>query len=143
MARTPSAMDVPFHTDIGFLAQTGRGLLRDPHKAQAQARRLSVCRRPASRNQPLPRRAQPPLKALHLDRRSRQNHRRRQARAPSVRFDPLALYESIADVEALERADQEEYWYENRFSFQWKDFCSTVQYGRRFFKIKELLDNLF
>src|SRR5271170_5545138 len=40
-------------------------------------------------NQPLPRRAQPPLKALHLDRRSRQNHRRRQARAPSVRFDPL------------------------------------------------------
>ena len=27
--------------------------------------------------------------ALHLDRRSRQNHRRRQARAPSVRFDPL------------------------------------------------------
>ena len=28
--------------------------------------------------------------ALHLDRRSRQNHRRRQTRAPSVRFDPLA-----------------------------------------------------
>ncbi len=27
--------------------------------------------------------------ALHLDRRSRQNHRRRQARAPSVKFDPL------------------------------------------------------
>jgi hypothetical protein len=58
-------------------------------------------------------------------------------------YDDLALYESIADVEALERADQEEYWYENRFSFQWKDFCWTVQYGRRFFKIKELLDNLF
>ena len=29
-------------------------------------------------------------KALRLDRRSRQNHRRRQTRAPSVRFDPLA-----------------------------------------------------
>ena len=28
-------------------------------------------------------------KALHLDRRSRQNHRRRQKRASSVRFDPL------------------------------------------------------
>ena len=27
---------------------------------------------------------------LHLDRRSRQNHRRRQARAPSARFDPLS-----------------------------------------------------
>src|SRR5271170_1542461 len=98
MARTPSAMDVPFHTDIGFLAQRGRGLLRDPHKAQAQARRLSVCRRPASRNQPLPRRAQPPLKALHLDRRSRQNHRRRQARAPSVRFDPLALLHAETEL---------------------------------------------
>ena len=90
MARTPSAMDVPFHTDIGFLAQRRRGLLRDPHKAQAQARRLSIRRRPASRDQPLPRRAQSAIKALHLDRRSRQNHRRRQARAPSVRFDPLA-----------------------------------------------------
>ena len=29
-------------------------------------------------------------KTLHLDRRSRQNHRRRQTRAPSVKFDPLA-----------------------------------------------------
>ena len=31
-------------------------------------------------------------KALHLDRRSRQNHRRRQTRASSVRFDPLVLH---------------------------------------------------
>jgi transposase len=30
------------------------------------------------------------IEALHLDRRSRQNHRRRQARAPNVRFDPLS-----------------------------------------------------
>ena len=29
-------------------------------------------------------------KQFRLDRRSRQNHRCRQARAPSVRFDPLA-----------------------------------------------------
>jgi hypothetical protein len=34
-------MVVPLHTDIGLLAQRGRRLLRDPHKAQAQARRLS------------------------------------------------------------------------------------------------------
>src|SRR5271166_4470295 len=90
MARTSTAMDVPFHADIGFLAQRGRRLLRDPHKAATKARRLSICRRPASRDQPLPRRAQSKIVALHLDRRSRRNHRRRQARAPSVRFDPLA-----------------------------------------------------
>src|ERR1700722_12414114 len=90
MARTPSAMDAPFHPDIGFLAQRRRGLLRNPHKAQAQARRLSLRRRPASRDQPLPRRAQSAIEGLHLDRQSRRNHRRSQARAPSVRFDPLA-----------------------------------------------------
>src|ERR1700691_4778462 len=89
MARTPSAMDVPFHADIGLLAQRRRGLLRNPHKAKAQARRLSLRRRPTSRNQPLPRSAQSAIEGLHLDRRSRQNHRRSQARAPSVRFDPL------------------------------------------------------
>jgi transposase len=55
MARTSSAMDAPFHADVGVLAQRGRGLLRDPDKAQAQARRLSIRRRPASRDQPLPR----------------------------------------------------------------------------------------
>ncbi len=59
-------------------------------KAATKARRLSICRRPASRVQPLPRRAQSEIAALHLDRRSRRNHRRRQARAPSVRFDPLS-----------------------------------------------------
>src|SRR5580704_12716890 len=95
MARTSSAMDVPFHTDIGFLAQRGRGLLRDPNKAQAQARRLLLRRRPASRDQPLPRRAQSAIEGLHLDRQSRRNHRRSQARAPSVRFDPLAVGDTI------------------------------------------------
>lgn len=58
-------------------------------------------------------------------------------------YDDLACYESIEDVHARERADQEEYWYENRFAFQWDDFCRTVQYERRFFNIKQLLDNLF
>src|SRR5580698_3703174 len=95
MARTPSAMDVPFHPDIGLLAQRRRGLLRNPHKAKAQARRLSLRRRPTSRDQPLPRRAQSATAALHLDRRSRQNHRRSQARAPSVRFDPLAPVQGV------------------------------------------------
>ena len=47
-------------------------------------------RRPPGRHQPLRRRAQSSTQALHLDRRPRQNHRRRQTRAPSVRFHPLA-----------------------------------------------------
>src|ERR1700693_203416 len=89
MARRPSAMDVPFYADVRILAQRRRGLLRNPDKAETEARRLSVRRRPASRDQPLPRRAQSAIAALHVDRRSRQNHRRRQARVPSVRFDPL------------------------------------------------------
>jgi hypothetical protein len=58
-------------------------------------------------------------------------------------YDDCANYESIADAEKRDRADQEEYWYENRFSYQWSDFCNSVQYERRFFKIKEPLDKLF
>ena len=59
-------------------------------EASPQARRLPLRRRPPGRHQPLPRRAQPATQTLHLDRRSRQNHRRRQTWAPSVRFHPLA-----------------------------------------------------
>ena len=58
-------------------------------------------------------------------------------------YDDTAGYESIADVQARERADFEEYWYERRFVYQWEDFCQKVQYERRFFKTKELLDKLF
>ena len=88
--RTPSAMDLPFHPDIGLLAQRRRGLLRNPHKAKAPSAASfapSLTYKPRStassksHNQP--------IEGLHLDRRSRQNHRRSQARAPrSVRFDP-------------------------------------------------------
>jgi hypothetical protein len=58
-------------------------------------------------------------------------------------YDDTAPYESIATVEAEERANQQEYWYERRFVYQWEEFCEKVQYERRFFKIKELLDKLF
>ena len=58
-------------------------------------------------------------------------------------YDDCANYESIAAVQKRERAEEEERWYERRFSYQWEDFCKTVQYARRFFKIKELLDDLF
>jgi RES domain len=58
-------------------------------------------------------------------------------------YDICANYELMADAAKRSRADEEEYWYENRFSFQWADFCKTVQFEKRFFKTKELLDSLF
>jgi hypothetical protein len=58
-------------------------------------------------------------------------------------YDDCANYESIADAGKRSRVDEEEYWYENRFLFQWDDFCKTVQFERRFFKTKERLDSLF
>jgi len=54
-----------------------------------------------------------------------------------------ANYERISDAEKRFRAEEEERWYENRFTYQWDDFCQMVQYQRRFFKIKESLDDLF
>ena len=61
-------------------------------------------------------------------------------------YADTASYESKLDVEAAEAresAEQEEYWYENRFTYEWEDFCEKVQYERRFFRTKELLDDLF
>ncbi|MDP3554477.1 RES family NAD+ phosphorylase [Methylocystis sp.] len=58
-------------------------------------------------------------------------------------YDECANYESIDVAESRQRADEEGYWYENRFTYQWNDFCRTVQFNRRFFKTKELLDSLF
>src|SRR4051812_12120778 len=57
--------------------------------APPETRPLPLRRRPPGRHQPLPRRDQRRTEALHMDRRPRQNHRRRQTRAPSVRFHPL------------------------------------------------------
>jgi len=59
------------------------------------------------------------------------------------RFYTDANYEPVAAADARSRAEEEERWYENRFSYQWDDFCQMVQYQRRFFKIKESLDDLF
>src|SRR5680860_1108794 len=73
-----------------LLAQRRRGLLRQAVEATIKARHLPICRRPSGRHQPLLQGNKPDAKALHMDRRSRQDHRRRQARASSVRFYPLA-----------------------------------------------------
>lgn len=61
----------------------------------------------------------------------------------SAFYKDWANYEAIAEAQKRLRDDEEERWYEHRFSFQWEDFCQTVQYERRFFKIKEPLDELF
>ena len=58
LARAPSALDLPLHADIEFLAERRRGLLRQAHPPTPEARRLSLRRRPAGRDQPLHRRAQ-------------------------------------------------------------------------------------
>jgi hypothetical protein len=58
-------------------------------------------------------------------------------------YDDSLNYERIADAEKRNHEEWEEYWYQNRFSYQWQDFCTTVQYERRFFETKELLDQLF
>ncbi|WP_315727587.1 RES domain-containing protein [Bradyrhizobium sp. SZCCHNS2015] len=58
-------------------------------------------------------------------------------------YDSSNYYEPVAAIRERRRREQEEYWYENRFAFQWQDFCEKVQYERRFFKIKEPLDELF
>lgn len=58
-------------------------------------------------------------------------------------YDDTALYESLEDVEKRRAAEYEEYWYENRFTLQWDDFCRKVQFENRFFCSKYILDNLF
>lgn len=56
-------------------------------------------------------------------------------------YDDTANYESFAAAQARSTAD--DYWYESQFTYQWDDFCRAVQYERRFFRIKEQLDELF
>jgi hypothetical protein len=58
-------------------------------------------------------------------------------------YDDTLNYERIMEVQKREQEHYDDYWYENRFSFQWRDFCKKVQYENRFFKVKEILDKLF
>ncbi len=66
----------------GFFAKLSKRRLK---------RGVPVDCRTAGSDQSLPSRDQLCAEALHLDRRPRQDHRRRQARAPSVRFAPLGI----------------------------------------------------
>ena len=83
-----------FTPNIGILAQRRRGLLRQAHEAAIETRRLRIGRRLASSHQSLRRRTQRRTETLHMDCRSRQNYPGRQTRAPSVRFDPLAGFQT-------------------------------------------------
>ncbi len=58
-------------------------------------------------------------------------------------YDDCRNYEPIADVNKREQAEEQERWYEERYTYQWGKFCEEVQYKNRFFKVKEKLDSLF
>lgn len=52
-------------------------------------------------------------------------------------------FEPIEEARAREKADQDDYWFENRYTFEWAEFCKQVQFSSRFFGIKQKLDELF
>src|SRR5262249_34581074 len=81
--------DVSFHPDLVLLGQCGRELFRHPHPPALAARCLPLAGRPASRDQPLSRRAQPQTQTLRLDRRSQPHHRKAKPRVSSVGVKPL------------------------------------------------------
>src|ERR1700741_3798144 len=89
MDRKPSPVRFPLYSDVSLLAERCRELLCETHQKAPQARRLPLPPGTQRCHPPLPRRHQCKPKALYLDQGPQQNHRRRQARAPSVRFDPL------------------------------------------------------
>src|ERR1700740_2302530 len=92
MDRKPSPVRLPLHSDVSLLAERHRELLCKPHQKAPQAWRVSLPPGTQRCHPPLPRRHQCKPKALYLDQGPQQNHRRRQARAPNVRFNPLAYY---------------------------------------------------
>jgi hypothetical protein len=96
MGRQTSAFRLPLHPDLRLMAQCRRGLLRQPRKETAQARRVPIPARTQGCHPSLPRRNQRKPKTLYLDQGPEQNHRRRQTRAPSVRFAPLASLNEAA-----------------------------------------------
>lgn len=90
LARTPPPVNFPLHAHLLLLAQCGRGLLRQTDTAQAQARRLPLRRRPASRDQPshpTTQRLRP--EAIRLEGQARPHHRCAKSRVPNVGINPL------------------------------------------------------
>src|SRR6476469_9752543 len=102
MARTAPALDLPLHADLVLVAECRRRLLRQAHQLPAETWRVRLDRRAAGHHQPLPRRDQPATQAVHLDRRSQPNHRRRAPGAPNVGFYPLGWGAGIWMYPAVE-----------------------------------------
>jgi hypothetical protein len=81
---------LPLHPDLLLLAERGRGLLRDPGQAPAQARQLRLAGRAAGRDQALLGRGEREPPTLRLDRRAGRHHREGPARVSSVSISPLS-----------------------------------------------------
>src|SRR4030095_2340192 len=90
LAGAAPALPLPLHAEIMLLAQCGRDLVLEANSAAAEAGRIPLDRRTASRHQPLPHGNQCRSQALRLDRSPRPRHCCRAARDPSVRVDALA-----------------------------------------------------
>ena len=90
MARPPPALDIPFHSNLEFVVERRRGVLRKADAAQAETRRVPIPRKFAGGNQRIHRGTQQVRgKAVHLARRSRRNHRGTKPRVPNVGINPL------------------------------------------------------
>lgn len=58
-------------------------------------------------------------------------------------YDQDVNYEEITAAKKRDEQRELEYWYENRIYFQWQDFANAAINRRRFFGLKEQLDQLF
>lgn len=58
-------------------------------------------------------------------------------------YDFSDLYEKISVAQKRELLEQEEYWYEERYRFKWDNFCILAKHQKRYFGLKEELDQLF
>jgi hypothetical protein len=84
-------VELPLHADICLLAECRRRVFRQADQAAAQTRGVLLDCRTSGRDQPIPRRDQLRSATVPMDKRPRQNYRRGEKRAPSVRFYPLAV----------------------------------------------------
>src|SRR6516165_6943974 len=126
MDRKPFPVRFPLHSDVSLLAQRRRELLCETHQKAPQARRVPLPPGTQRCHPPLPRRHQCKPKALYLDQAPQQNHRGRQARAPNVRFDPLATT-SRAEMSALARIADSLGTSQDVAEVPFSDWCTAVE----------------
>src|ERR1700730_8959971 len=108
MAGQTPPLSPALHPHLGFLAQSGRALLRPDHSAAHPARFLHLGRRTRNRHSRLPRTPQCTPQALHLDQICRRNPRKGHPRAKrprtstcresTVKSTTLALGSALATI---------------------------------------------